>query len=89
MISHGVEISIAGGGADKEDEGNRGLFFFSFFFFFFFFLSHVFVVKVQETAWSASYGVNKTLIPTPARFTPSWEKSNPPRPEHTPPPNST
>jgi len=24
MISHAVEISIAGGGADKKDEGNRG-----------------------------------------------------------------
>jgi len=23
MISHGVEISIAGGGADEKDEGNR------------------------------------------------------------------
>jgi len=32
MISHGVEISIAGGGADEKDERNRGLFFFSFFY---------------------------------------------------------
>jgi len=24
MISHGVEISIAGGGADEKDEENRG-----------------------------------------------------------------
>jgi len=24
MISHGVEISIAGGGADEKDEGNGG-----------------------------------------------------------------
>jgi len=24
MISHGVEISIAGGGPDEKDEGNRG-----------------------------------------------------------------
>jgi len=37
-------------------EANRGLFFF-----FFFFLSHIFVVKVQEIAWSASYGENKTI----------------------------
>jgi len=38
MISHGAEISIAGGGADEKDEGNRGLlsFFFSFY-------HHVFV----------------------------------------------
>ena len=34
-----------------------------FFFFFFFFLYHVFLVKVQELACSASYGVKKTLIP--------------------------
>ena len=39
MISHSVEISIAGGGADEKDEGNRGLFF--FFFFFFFFMSYI------------------------------------------------
>jgi len=36
MISHDVEISIAGVGADEKDEkGNRGLF--SFFLFFFIF----------------------------------------------------
>ena len=77
-------ISMTGGVEGAEREGNKGLFYF-----FYFFYNHVFVVKVQETAWSASYGVNKTLIPTTARLTPSWEKSNPPRPEHTPPPNST
>jgi len=59
MISHGVEISIAGGGGDAKDEGNRGLFFFSFSFF----LYHIFVVNVQEIAWSASYGENKTQNP--------------------------
>jgi len=32
MISHDVEISIAGGGADEKDERGRGLFFFIFFF---------------------------------------------------------
>ena len=37
MISHGVEISIAGGGADEKDGGRRGLFFFFFFFSLFFF----------------------------------------------------
>jgi len=63
MISHGVEISIAGGGADEKDEGNWGIFFFFFFFFLFFFLCHIFVVKVQEIAWSASYGENKTQKP--------------------------
>jgi len=33
MISHGVEISIAGGGVDEKDEGNRGLFIFFIFFY--------------------------------------------------------
>jgi len=61
MISHGVEISIAGGGADEKDEENRGLFLLSFFIFIF--LYHIFVVKVQEIAWSASYGENKTQNP--------------------------
>jgi len=42
-------------------QANRGLFF--FFSFFFFFLYHIFVVKVQEIAWSASYGENKTQNP--------------------------
>jgi len=62
MISHGVEISIAGGRADEKDEGNRGLFFF-FFLFSFFFFYHIFIVKVQEIAWSTSYGENKTQNP--------------------------
>jgi len=31
--------------------------------FLFFFLYHIFVVKVQEIAWSASYGENKTQNP--------------------------
>jgi len=35
MISHGVEISIAGGGADEKDGRKNGAFFFLFFFFFF------------------------------------------------------
>jgi len=36
MISHGVEISIAGGGADEKDERSEGSFsFFSFFFSFY------------------------------------------------------
>jgi len=77
---------MTGGGGGAKRERNRGLFF-SFFFFFFF--NNVFVVKVQETAWSASYGVNKTVIPTTARFTPSWEKSNPSNSEYTLPPSST
>jgi len=73
------------GGRGKEIGG----FFLFFSFFFLFFLNHAFVVKVQETAWSASYGVTKTLIPTTTRFTPSWEKSNPSNPEPDLPPDST
>jgi len=52
----------------------------SFFFFFFFFLNHVLLVKIQELACIMRYGVRKTLIPTTARFTSSWEKSNTPNP---------
>jgi len=33
------------------------------FFYFFIFLYHIFVVKVQEIAWSASYGENKSKKP--------------------------
>jgi len=72
-----------GGGGAREGS------FLLFFFFTFFLLYHVFVVKVQETAWSTSYGVNKTLIPTTTRYTPSWEKSDPANPQPTPPPCST
>jgi len=56
MISHGVEISIAGGGADEKDERGMGL----FLFFFFFFIIMYSLFKVQETIWSASYDRNKT-----------------------------
>ena len=44
------------------EKGNRGLLFFISFFFFSF-LYHIFVVKVQEIAWSASYAENKTQKP--------------------------
>ena len=37
------------------------------FFSFFFFLYHVFFVKVQELAGSASYGVNKTILLAPGK----------------------
>jgi len=63
MISHGVQISIARGGADEKDETKLGAFSFLSFLFLFFFLYHIFVVKVQEIAWSASYGDNKTQNP--------------------------
>jgi len=73
MISRGVEISIAGGG----EEMVRAYLWVDFFFFF---LYHVFIVKVQELACIVRYGVKKTLIPTTARFTSLWEKSNTPNP---------
>jgi len=38
MISHGVEISIAGGGADEKDEGLEGFFFILFYFYFIFYI---------------------------------------------------
>jgi len=52
MISHSVEISIAGGGADEKDGRKYGFIFsfFSFFSLFFFILYHIFIVKVQEIA---------------------------------------
>jgi len=52
---------MTGGVEGAELEGNRGLFF--SFFFLSFFLYDIFVVKVQEIAWSASYGENKTKKP--------------------------
>ena len=65
----------------KKKKG--AFFFFSFFLFFYY---HVFVVKVQETAWSATYGVNKTINNPMTCFTPSSEKSNTSKPEPIPPP---
>jgi len=49
MISRGVEISIAGGVVETEDDNYCDRFFFSSFFFFFFFFNHMFIVStVQE-----------------------------------------
>ena len=56
MISHGVEISIAGGGADEKDGAREG----SFFIFFYIFIIMYSLFKAQETIWSASYDRNKT-----------------------------
>ena len=75
MISPGVETSIAGGGADEKDEGDRG-----FFIFFFFFYYQVFVVKVQETTWSASYGRNKTMKQSNGPLHLVMGQTNTPRP---------
>jgi len=57
--------------------------------FLFYFYNYVFVVKGQETGWSASYGVNKTINNPTTGFTPSWEKSNHSKQENARPPNST
>jgi len=48
-----------------ESKEIGGFFSFVFYLFLFFnlFLYHIFVVKVQEIAWSASYGENKTQNP--------------------------
>ena len=55
IISHGVQISIAGGGAEEKDERKQEASFFLF-------LYHIFVVKVQQIAWIATYGENKTTV---------------------------
>jgi len=41
MISHGVEISIAGGGADEKDEENSGLLFYFILFLFLFLFFYI------------------------------------------------
>jgi len=49
MISHGVEISIAGGGADEKDGAREGSFyFFLFFYFFIFFLFMYSLLKYKK-----------------------------------------
>lgn len=58
MISHGVEISIPGGGADTLYEKELVSFFSVLFSFIQFFVQSYIVVKVQETTSSASYGEN-------------------------------
>jgi len=77
MISRGVEISIARGGGAMVHVPISGSV--SSFFFFLFF-NHVFILTVQELACIVRYGVKKTLIPTTASFTSSWDKSNTPNP---------
>jgi len=65
-----------------KNQGNRGLFFFLFLFLFLFlfFLYHIFVVKVQEIAWSASYGQNKTVKQSNGRLHLIMGQTNTPRP---------
>jgi len=50
-----------GGDACFPELGVKIDFLFFFFFFLFFYYYHVFVVKVQESVWSASYDRNKTI----------------------------
>jgi len=78
MISRGVEISIAGGGGEMV----RGPISWSLFSFFFFFCNQfVIMFKGTKDSCSASYGDKKRISKLhPARFTSSYEKSNPPRP---------
>jgi len=47
MISHRVEISLAGGVAEMEDALTRETFF-SFFLFLSFFLNHMFIIPAVE-----------------------------------------
>jgi len=47
MISHGVEISIAGGGGEMVRVLSLGWFF--FFFLFFFFSYHIFFVRYKNS----------------------------------------
>jgi len=78
MISRGVEISVTGG----EEEMVPAISWSTFFLFSFLFLYQVLLVKVkvQELTCMVRYGVRKTLIPTTACFTSSWEQSNTPNP---------
>jgi len=59
MISHGVEISIAGGGADEKDEGSEGsfLFFFIFLFFYFFYIIYS---LLRYKKWHGALAMAKT-----------------------------
>jgi len=70
MISHGVEISIAGGGGEmvRVLSLGRSLFFFSFFFLY----QIVIMFKGTKDSCSASYGDKKPISKRhPARFTSS------------------
>jgi len=69
MISHGIEISIAGGVAEKEDANYCDRFFLLlFFFFFFFFLYHMHLFKVQRQTSSVSSTHLAIEISTPRDY---------------------
>jgi len=83
MISHGVEISIAGGGADQRDARQYEAFWLFYFLLFFFIMYSL--IKVQETAWSASYGENKTYKQSNHLLHPLMGKIRPLKPRAYPP----
>ena len=64
------------GGEVRAREGA----FFLFFFLFFFFNIIIFVVKVQETVWSASYDPNKTIKQSNGPLHLVMGQTNTPRP---------
>ena len=68
-----VATSLLELGVSLPCESDRGLLFhFSVLFFcLFLFLYHVFIVKVQETAWSAGNDINKTINNPTTGFTTS------------------
>jgi len=69
MISHGVEISIAGGGAyEKHEKKQDGVF---FFFLFSFFFNHVFVVKYKKQHGALAMAETKLCNNPTAGFTSS------------------
>jgi len=68
MISHGVEISIAGGVAGTGDALTIvSFFFFSFFLFFFLFFKTYAFIKVQSQHAVYSYSQQKPFPPHPKK----------------------
>jgi len=57
-----------------------GVFFFFFYFFYFYFYIIIFVVRVQETVWSASYDPNKTTKQSNGPLHLVMGQTNTPRP---------
>jgi len=64
------------GSSEAGGKKDGGVFFFYFTFFFY----HIFVVKVQEIAWSTSYGQNKTLKQSNGLLHLFMGQTNTPRP---------
>ena len=71
ILSHGIEISIAGGGGEMVHVP------ISWSVFFFFFCNHVFIVLRYKKLHAALAMAKTKAINNPtSRFTSSWEKSN-------------